>query len=120
MGGSVRVGWRTQRGERLFLVIGILGAVMPNILSYHHYVFLLLPVLVWLGWTRMEPRVLVWCLAGLTAIQIERWELPQGLLAHAFAHLSALGLLVWQARHLRLRIRVARPAHLAESRSIAR
>ena len=112
--------WRTQQHEPLFLVIGFLGAVMPNILWYHHYVFLLLPVVVWLAWTRMEPRVLLWCLAGLTAIQIDRWELTQGLLAHAFAHLSALGLLVWQARRWRFGIRMAQHSQVAESRSLAR
>jgi hypothetical protein len=118
IGASMLFAWRTQHHEPLFLIIGFLGAVMPNILWYHHYVFLLLPVLVWMAWSHMEPRVLVWCLAGLTAIQIDRWELTQGLLAHAFAHLSALGLLVWQARHWRLRTGVARASQLAATRSM--
>ena len=37
-----------------------------------------------------------------------------------FAHLSALGLLAWQARRWRFGIRMAQPSQLAESRSLAR
>jgi hypothetical protein len=92
----------TRKPEPLFIVLCFGLALMPNVMWYHHYVFFLLPVLVWLAWRRKHPAVVAWCFVGLTLIQVDRLysflEVTNGALAHAFGHLSILFVLVWQLR----------------------
>src|SRR6185295_10120289 len=48
-----------QSKEPLFIVT-VLGMMLaPNILWYHHYVFMLLPLLVWMGWKGLDASVVV-------------------------------------------------------------
>lgn len=99
----------TREREPLFIILCLGLALMPNVMWYHHYVFFLLPVLVWLGWSRQRPAVVAWCCAGLALIQVDRLysflEATNGALAHAFGALSILMILAWQVRqgmrHLR-------------------
>jgi len=86
-----------QPNEPLFLITMIGMAILPNVMWYHHYVFLLLPFLIWMGWKRLDLRIIAWVLLGLIVIQIDR-ILTYGLLIHLFAHLCILILLVEQAR----------------------
>lgn len=58
--------------------------------------FILLPVFIWLAWSRLHPAVVLWCFLGLNIIQIDRWFLTRGLLSQLFVHMSILGILAWQ------------------------
>ena len=86
--------------EPFFIVTALGMTLLPNVIWYHHYIFLLLPALVWMGWSRFEWRVTSWCLMGLLLIQMDRYFSPYGLSAHAFGHISILALLFRQARRL--------------------
>jgi hypothetical protein len=79
--------------------MGIGTAVASNHMWYHYYIFFLLPLFVWIAWSRFHPWVIAWCFVGLTTIQLESWLWPQGLLPHLFAHLSMVGILAWQIAH---------------------
>jgi len=72
-------------------------AILPNIMWYHHYVFVLLPILIWMGWKYPDFKITAWCLLGLTIIQVERY-LTFGFLAHVFVHISMLLILLGQIR----------------------
>lgn len=74
--------------EPFFIVVALAMMLAPNILWYHHYVFILLPLLMWMAWSRLNRRVILWCLAGLFIIQVDRQYLTYGLLIHLFAHIS--------------------------------
>jgi hypothetical protein len=87
-----------QAPEALFIIIGLGTALSPNVMWYHHYTFILLPLLVWMGWSRLDWRVVLWCLAGLIKAQNDRWVPPYGLLIHAFGHVSMLIILLKQIR----------------------
>ena len=95
----------TREPEPLFIILCFGLALMPNVMWYHHYVFFLLPVLIWLAWRRKHPAVVAWCFAGLTLIQMDRLygflEMTNGALAHGFGHLSILFILGWQLRQAR-------------------
>jgi len=85
-----------RQREPLFLVLSLGIMVSPNIMWYHHYVFILLPVFVWIVWSRLHPAVMAWLFMGLVLIQLDRWFLTRGLLAQLFVDLSILGILTWQ------------------------
>jgi hypothetical protein len=99
----------TRESEPLFIILCFGLALMPNVMWYHHYVFFLLPVLIWLGWRRKHPAVVAWCFAGLTLIQMDRLygflEVTNGALAHGFGHLSILFILGWQLCQVRRLLR---------------
>ena len=95
---SAALAYRLRQREPVFLIFSLGIMVAPNIMWYHHYVFILLPVFIWLAWSRLHPAVVLWCFVGLTIIQIDRWYLTRGLLSQLFVHLSILGILVWQIR----------------------
>lgn len=82
--------------EPVFIITIFGMTISPNIMWYHHYVFLLLPILIWISWRRENILVLVWNLIGLFVIQIDRWIPPYGLLIHLFCHISILFLLLEQ------------------------
>lgn len=86
--------------EPFFIVVALAMMLSPNILWYHHYVFILLPLLVWMAWSRLNRCVVLWCLAGLFIIQIDRRYLTYGLLIHLFAHASLLLILGQQIGQL--------------------
>jgi len=85
-----------QDREPAFIITAIGMIISSNILWYHHYVFVLLPLLIWMGWSRLDWRAVAWCLLGLLVIQIDRYELTGGLLIHIFCHISILILLIRQ------------------------
>jgi len=87
-----------QAKEPAFIITTLGMMLSPNVMWYHHYVFMLLPLLIWMGWSRLDGRVIAWCLAGLLVAQMDRWFLPYGLLIHVFGHLSILMLLFYQVR----------------------
>ena len=85
--------------EPLFIVTALAMLLSPNIVWYHHYVFFLLPLLVWMGWRHDSLAVTIWCLAGMLLIQFDYFALTRGLLVHIFGHLSILAVIcqyVWQ------------------------
>jgi hypothetical protein len=92
----------TREKEPLFIILCFGLTLMPNVMWYHHYAFFLLPIIVWLAWCRKHPAVVAWCFLGLTLIQMDRLysflEVTNGMLAHAFGHLSILMILAWQVR----------------------
>ncbi|GAB4403814.1 MAG: hypothetical protein OHK0052_26620 [Anaerolineales bacterium] len=87
-----------QPREPLFLVTLLTMTLSPNIMWYHHYVFLLLPVFVMIAWLRLNTRIVLWCLVGLLTVQWQRTVFPYGLLVHIWGHLSWLMVLTWQIR----------------------
>lgn len=99
-----------QPKEPSFIVTGFAMLLAPNILWYHHYVFILLPLLIWMGWSQLDGRVVAWSLLGLLIIQVDRYFPPYGLIIHIFGHASLLAVLFWQVRHFE---RVSRNVALA-------
>jgi hypothetical protein len=85
-----------NRTDFFFVVLGIGVTMTPNLLWYHHYVFLLLPLFVLMQISRLDARIVTWCLLGFIIIQIDRFYLTAGLLIHIFAHLTILGLIAYQ------------------------
>jgi len=84
--------------EPFFIITALAMMLSANIIWYHHYVFFLLPLLIWMGWKRLDPRVVAWCFSGMLIIQLDRWMLTYGLMAHIFGHLTILWLLAGQLR----------------------
>ncbi|RLT40981.1 MAG: DUF2029 domain-containing protein [Chloroflexi bacterium] len=92
--------WLGSLNREPFFIITVFGMIFSsNVMWYHHYVFLLLPVFVWIGWQKLKFATVFWCFLGLLIIQIDRSIPPYGLLSHVWAHLSIL-LLFWQVVHL--------------------
>jgi hypothetical protein len=89
--------WRGGRPEGMFIVTMLGMLLSPNILWYHHYVFFLLPLLIWMAWQRQNKGVLLWCLAGMLLIQFDYFLLSGGLLIHLFGHISILAV-IFQSR----------------------
>lgn len=95
--------WRTFRGgppESMFIITALAMMLSPNILWYHHYVFFILPLLVWMAWQNKNNAVTIWCLAGMLIIQFDYFLLTGGLLIHIFGHLSILAVLLQSARKI--------------------
>lgn len=86
-----------QPNEPLFIITTIGMMILPNVMWYHHYVFLLLPLLIWMGWKHLDWQTTTWCLAGLIIIQFDRY-ITYGLLTHIFAHISILLILKGQVQ----------------------
>jgi Glycosyltransferase family 87 len=86
--------------EPFFIIAALSMMLSANIIWYHHYVFFLLPLLIWMAWKRLDPKVVAWCFGGLLVIQLDRWLLTYGLLAHIFGHLTILWLLAGQFREV--------------------
>lgn len=105
IGLSALLAHLSRQEEPLFLVIGFLTVVTPNVMWYHHYVFALLPLFVWIAWSRAHPAVVAWCLAGMLGIQVDRFLLTSGLIGHAFLQASVLGIVWWQVRVARATLR---------------
>ena len=99
---SAVIAYVSRQREPLFIVLSLGLALMPNVMWYHHYVFFLLPVLIWLAWSKQHPAVVVWCCLGLALIQVDRQnsilQAARGALAHGFGHASILAILGWQVR----------------------
>ncbi|MBI4787146.1 MAG: DUF2029 domain-containing protein [Chloroflexi bacterium] len=106
--------WFSQEFDPLFVVMNFGIVVAANILWYHHYVFLLLPIFVWMGWSRLNRGVIAWCFLGMLAIQVDRNYWTAGLLPHVFAQLSVAAIVCWQvARLVRSRPKVSAFAAVA-------
>jgi alpha-1,2-mannosyltransferase len=84
-----------KQREPFFILVNLCMLFSPNIMWYHHYVFIILPLFVLLAWTHFKLPVTLWCLIGLLVIQIDRFRLTTGLLIHVFGHLTILGILIW-------------------------
>ena len=85
--------FRNRKREPAFIVTGLAMLLAPNILWYHHYVFFLLPLLLWMAWRRDSLAVTLWCMAGMLLIQFDYFLLSGGLLIHVFGHLSILAVI---------------------------
>jgi hypothetical protein len=96
--------WRGDQPKEPLLIVTALGMMLaPNILWYHHYVFMLLPLLVWMGWSGLDVSVVIWCCIGLLIVQIDRRVPPYGLAIHIFSNLTMLIVLFEQIRQFRSR-----------------
>lgn len=84
-----------RQREPFFVLVNLCMLFSPNIMWYHHYIFILVPLMVWMAWTRFNQTVTLWCLIGLLLIQIDRFRLTTGLLIHIYGHLCILALLAW-------------------------
>lgn len=78
--------------ETLLIVLLMAMTLMPNIVWYHHYLFLTLALAIWVYRQKLTLSVSLWCLIGLLLIQIDRFYLTGGLLVHIFVYIS-LGVL---------------------------
>jgi glycosyl transferase family 87 len=96
--------WLTLRGrqprEPLFILTALGMMLAPNILWYHHYVFMLLPLLIWMGWRGLDPSVVAWCCLLLLIVQMDRRVPPYGLAIHFFSNVTMWIILFWQIRQL--------------------
>ncbi len=88
--------------EPLFIMVLIGMNLSPNIMWYHHFIWLFFALLLLLLWQNFKPGVLAWVMIVLIVIQIDRFALPtSGLLIHLLAHPTFIGLLVWMVRRFR-------------------
>ena len=87
-----------QPKEPLFIITALGMMLAPNILWYHHYVFMLLPLLVWMGWSGLDASLVIWCCIGLLIVQIDRRVPPYGLAIHIFSNITMLIVLFRQIR----------------------
>jgi hypothetical protein len=87
---------RTRDAVPLFIVLGLAVTVSPNIMWYHHYVFLLPPLFIWMAWRKLENSVTLWIISGLLIAQIDYYFLTTGLLIHLFVQLSILRVIYQQ------------------------
>ncbi|MEA4908471.1 MAG: glycosyltransferase family 87 protein [Anaerolineaceae bacterium] len=88
----------TREGEPLFVLSVFAMTLYPNIVWYHHYMFLLVPLFILIAWSGQNRLVLAWAAALLLVIQVDRYRLTSGLLIHAMGHLTILGLLAYQVK----------------------
>jgi hypothetical protein len=96
--------------EPLFIMVMIGMNLSPNIMWYHHYIWLFFALLFLLLWQNFNPKVLAWVMVTLIVIQIDRFALPTGgLLIHLMAHPTFIGLLVWMVRRFKRRRRISSP-----------
>lgn len=106
---SAALAWRSKEAVPLFVVSGLAMVLSPNIVWYHHWVFLSVPLMVWMGWKKLSPPVVLWCMVGLIVVQADRWLLTHGLLIHVFGHASILWVMGEQARAWDLQHRARSP-----------
>lgn len=92
---------RTDDRIPLFIVLALVITVSPNVMWYHHYVFLLPPLLIWMAWQKLAPSLVLWILSGLLIIQIDYYFLTTGFLVHLFIQLSILRVIYQQYSKLR-------------------
>ncbi len=90
-----------QPKETTFIIILFSMTILPNVMWYHHYVFLLFPILIWVCWKRFDAAISIWCLIGLLIVQIDRFSLTGGLLIHMFVHVSIVYILAWQIKQFK-------------------
>ena len=86
----------TKQREPLFIVVCLAAMLSPNLVWDHHFVFLLLPLMVWMAWSNFSLPVVLWCCGGLAIGQAVGVWMASGLYVHAFGHASMLLLLLWQ------------------------
>jgi len=98
---SAMLAFVNKQTEPLFIILGIGSMLAPNWMWYHHYTFFIVPILMWIAWSRQNIYVLAWSLLGFLIIQIDRWYLTTGLLIHMFGHLSIIVLLIGQIQKSR-------------------
>lgn len=90
---------RGKQPKEPLVIITALGTMLaPNILWYHHYVFMLLPLLIWMGWKSLDVSIVSWCCIVLLIVQIDRRVPPYGLAIHMFTNITMLTVLFWQIR----------------------
>ncbi|MGO8690060.1 MAG: glycosyltransferase family 87 protein [Thermoguttaceae bacterium] len=89
-------GFLTKQREPLFILVCLAAILSPNIVWYHHFVFFLLPLLVWMAWSNFRWPVVLWCCGGFALIQYEGISPKPGYCVHVFGHVSMLLLLLWQ------------------------
>lgn len=92
---------RTKDRVPLFIVLGLVITVSPNVMWYHHYVFLLPPLLIWMAWQKLEQGLVLWIISGLLIIQIDYYFLTTGFLVHLFVQLSILCVIYQQYSKLK-------------------
>ena len=91
-------GFIAKEREPLFIIVCLSTMLSPNIMWYHHFVFFLVPLLLWMAWSNLRMPVVLWCCGGFALIQAVGVH-PQpesGIYIHAFGHASILLLLLWQ------------------------
>jgi len=86
----------SKERESLLIIVSFATTLAPNIMWYHHYVFLLLGLFVWMGSRRLKPVVTIWCWVGFLIIQVEPRAWTYGLITHIFGHVSILAILISQ------------------------
>lgn len=97
-----------QPKEPLFIITTLGMMLSPNIAWYHHYVFILLPVLLWMAWSRLDWRVVTWCFLWLLIVQVDRNRLTYGLLIQIISHISLLTVWIWQVKNFMSQLKVKR------------
>ncbi|HEX2992554.1 MAG TPA: glycosyltransferase family 87 protein, partial [Anaerolineales bacterium] len=94
--------YRTGDSVPLFIVLGLAVAASPNVMWYHHFVFLLPPLLIWMAWQNLEMGLVLWVIAGLLVVQIDYYYLTTGFLSHLFVQFSILRVIIQQYSKLRV------------------
>jgi hypothetical protein len=84
-----------QPREPLFTITALGMMLAPNILWYHHYVFMLLPLLIWMGSSGLDASVVIWCCIVLLIVQVDRRVPPYGLAIHIFSNVT-LWIVLWR------------------------
>jgi hypothetical protein len=92
---------KTKDAAPLFIVLGLAITISPNIMWYHHYVFLLLPLFTWMAWRKLDQRLVLWIMTGMTIIQIDYYFLTTGFMIHLLVQFSILCVIYQQYSGLR-------------------
>lgn len=88
--------WRSRETVPLFVVLCIGIVLTPNVLWYHHYVVLLMPLLIWMAWSGFDPLVILACALAFWLVNTDRWTATSGLLIQGFGLTLLVGMAVWQ------------------------
>jgi hypothetical protein len=92
---------RSHSYDKLWIVLLLSTTVAPSVIWYHHYVFLILPILALMGQERLRPWIVLWSVAVLAIVQIDRSRLSDGLLIHLAVHATLLLVLARQVLAVR-------------------
>ena len=101
-----------RSGDRaaLFVVLSLATMSAPAVVWYHHFVFIVPALFLWMASRRLNRAVVTWCVFGMVLIECDRFALTYGLLSQLFVQASILALVAGQARQVLASAKPSLPA----------
>ena len=97
---SAALAWRSGERVPLFIVLTLATMSAPAVVWYHHFVFIVPALFLWMASRGLNRGVVAWCVFGMALINLDRFGLTYGLLSQLFVQVSILILIVGQARQV--------------------